>query len=206
MKKLLFILLLPITVFAQDPSQYHPDDLITVPARDVFWYDAPEIHIFGIQYWKDFAYHNGLYAFQQWDRAENLEKALNMCIDGANQEAACDSQAIPFKGAGDGSLWKPDADPKASCAGRAAFLLPSSVVGRVSNNAEILDSNFNVLDTAYFKGNTNPNRPTFCTRNKRGSQFGSGPVYIRYTVGGGGLTPNGRTECKKVQNPSQREE
>lgn len=169
------------------------EELITVRKADYYFYEAADNNIYGLRPFKDHFYAKWLEAWQHVELSQRLQASLNMCVAEANGERPC-LDAGDF--VGDGALWKPHGDPDASCKTTAVFLLPSSYKDKVATTAEILDSNFNVIDSARFKGNTNPNRPTFCT-TRFGEKYLPGPIYARYTY-------NGIKECRIVHTPQNR--
>lgn len=195
----------PVSPEAYLPGEVwpQPDDVIQVRAGNFYNYDGPNLPVFGLQRYKEFNFHAELGRFQWSTRALSCESSLEMCIaEQENGEPPC-VDAGAFRGARDGSLWKPLGDPGASCRGRAVILLPSSFAASVTAQGEILDSQFRVVESKVWnRGPSNGNRPTFCTRSQ-GSSYIPGPIYFRYSV-----TTNGKThkECKRVQNPSNREE
>lgn len=189
----LLILLIASPILAQDNEEY-----VTVKRSDHFFLDAADNNVYGIRPFKDHFYAKWLEAWQHVVLSQQLQASLNMCVAEANGERPC-LDAGDFKDGGGGAVWKNLGDRKGTCSTVAVALLPAEYNGKVDNNSvEILDSNFNKIDTTRFKGNTNPNRPTYCT-TKAGSRYLPGPIYVRYTS-------NGVKECRIVYNPSIRED
>ena len=125
--------------------------------------------------------------YQYWDYLQKLrQSAIPACQDGGDF----------FDGAYQGALWKPQADPKALCKNGTTILLPSEYVGKVDPVADILDVNYNKVETA--KQLPYSGRVRFCMY-KPGSVFGNQSLVVRYKV-------NGVNECRTVKNASQRED
>lgn len=105
-------------------------------------------------------------------------------------------------GAKKGRTWKPIADVGARCNNDknkgGAVLFEASLKGKVGNALTIYNKDFVKIGTGFFKGNTNPNRPTFCT-NKYGAEYGTEPILLCAEV-------VGIQQCYVVANPSNRED
>lgn len=99
-----------------------------------------------------------------------------------------------FKDGGGGNLWKPIADNGVG----SAVLLSNAYKNKVVGPLKILNANFREIGSGFYRGLSNPNRPTFRT-NKRGADYGEGPIYVEYSV-------EGVNECRKVYNPANRED
>lgn len=190
----LLILLIASPVLAQDNDEY-----VTVKRSEHFFLDAADNNVYGIRPFKDHFYAKWLEAWQHVVLSQQLQASLNMCVAEANGERPCLDAGDFFDGAKVGAIWKNLGDPDASCKTVAVILLPNEYANKVDHNSvEILDSEFNKIDTAKWKGNTNGNRPTYCT-NRAGSRYLPGPIYVRYTS-------DGVRECRIVNNPSIRED
>lgn len=195
MKYLLVVMILfPTVILAEE-------DMVTVPRSEHFFLDAPDNDKFPVRTFKEHFYAKWLEAWQHVVLSQDLQKSLNMCIEEANGNPPPCTDAGDFRDGAGGALWKPFGDPNASCRNRAVFLLPASYNGKVGspgNKIDVLDVNFNKIGDGFFRSNSNPDRPTFCT-DRTGPNYGAGPIYVRYTV-------DGFKECRTVRNPSNRED
>lgn len=96
-----------------------------------------------------------------------------------------------------GRLWKPDADPDASCAGGTTILLDPSL-GSV-NKIQVLNSNKELVAVPEYFGFFEGGRPRFCIRGRAGAEFGPYSVHVKYR------TPDA-DKCFLVADPSKRED
>ncbi len=126
--------------------------------------------------------------YQYWDYLQFLMKQP--------VKPACQDGGDFFDGAYQGALWKPQADPKALCKNGTTILLPSSYVGQVSATADILDVNYNKVESA--KQLPYSGRVRYCMY-RPGADFGNQSLIVRYKV-------DGVDECRVVNNASKRED
>ena len=96
-----------------------------------------------------------------------------------------------------GRLWKPDADPDASCSGGTTILLDPSLSS--VTKIQVLNSNKELVAIPEYFGFFEGGRPRFCIRGKAGAEFGPYSVYVKYR------TPD-VDKCFLVADPAKRED
>lgn len=132
--------------------------------------------------------------FQYWTYLESLQAGPKLsCVD-----------AGPMRDGANNFLWKPLGDPTARCRGRAAVLAEPALADFVSvqdgqTGIILYDESGEKIGDGFYKGNSNGNRPSYCT-DKAGSEYGDGPIYVEFLVSGA------PSFCKTVSNPSARED
>lgn len=115
-------------------------------------------------------------------------------LENADLKRQLDLMNVPnfADGANRGRLWKPEADPKARCAGGTTILLES---GSPIRNIGIFDQFRRNIKRPPFYNVLSDGRPRFCAEGMAGASFGSGPIFIQ--VG---------DQLYRVNNPANRED
>lgn len=137
--------------------------------------------------------------YQYWDYLQFL---IKQPLDVFAKMDCVDAGSIR-DGAGN-FLWKPLGDPNALCRGRAAVLSEPLLadfvpVGLFEKGLFIYDSAGELIGDGFYKGNSNGNRPSYCT-DRAGASYDSQPIYVKF------LVKDAPAFCKRVDNPSSRED